>query len=406
MWKKPWTLKEGIAIGAGLTVVGLLLQLTVGGIDWNGFCFPVNVVLLVVFVAVAVAIFLLRNQSYGLRYLSSFYSAVASLFFVVALTVVMGLTRQVPSGMPLMDRLGLTRMLSFWPFVLIYVWMALILSQVVLKSLIGFRSRKLPVLLFHLGLLVVLLCATLGSSDMQRLKMTVGKDTPEWRALDDMGKIHELPIAIQLLDFNIEEYPLRLLLVDNDSGAVVETENLGGWRVDTLKKIGASAPMMARDTTYYIPWQQPGNVRSWLISATSPDGKSIRQGWITCGSYRFPMQLLKVSPQYSIAMAEPEPMRYLSHVQIFTKSGKNIITDIEVNHPFKVDGWMIYQYSYDEKMGKWSEVSVLELVRDPWLPAVYLGILLLALGAIGFFFTSSPGRKSSRIPLNPNSETT
>ncbi|MGI6222343.1 MAG: cytochrome c biogenesis protein ResB [Prevotella sp.] len=404
MWKEPWTLKEGIAIGAGLTVVGLLLQLTVGGIDWNSFGFPVNVVLLVVFIAVAVALYLLRRKSYGIRFLTSPYSGVASLIFAVVFTALMGLTRQVPSGMPQMDKLGLTRMLSFWPFVLIYIWMALILSQVVLKSLMSFQWRKLPVFLFHLGLLIVLLCASLGSSDMQRLKMTVGKDTPEWRAFDDMGTIHELPIAIQLLDFNIEEYPPRLLLVDNDSGTVVETENLGGWRVDTLKKMEESAPMMTRDTTYYISWREPGNVRAWLVRATSPDGKTVKQGWLTCGSYRFPMQLLKVSQQYSIAMAEPEPMRYLSQVQILTKTGKNIFTDIEVNHPFTVDGWKIYQYSYDEKMGKWSDVSVLELVRDPWLPAVYFGILLLALGSIGFFFTSSSRKKS--LPLNSNSETT
>lgn len=385
-------------------IVGLLLQLSVGGIDWNAFSFPVNVILLCLFAVAAVALFLLRGKSYAIRFLSSYYSAVASLVFAVALTAVMGLTRQMPAGMPAHDVLGLTRMLGFWPFVLVYIWMALILSQVVLLSLKGLRWHKLPVLLFHMGLLVVLLCAPLGSSDMQRLKMTVGKDTPEWRAMDDMGKIHELPVAIQLLDFDIEEYPSRLLLVDNDSGSVVKTDNLMGWRVNILKKMDEAAPMMARDTTYYMEWHQPGNVRAWLIKATSPDGKSVRQGWITCGSYRFPMQLLKVNNQYSIAMAEPEPMRYVSHVQILTQSGKNIMTNIEVNHPFSVDGWKIYQYSYDERMGRWSEISVLELVRDPWLPAVYLGILLLALGAAGFFFTS-PWKHSGQDPVQSDIKT-
>ena len=385
-------------IGAGLIFVGLLLQFSAGGIDWSAFSYPVNAILLCLFVVVAAVLFLLRGKSYAIRFLSSYGSAVACLVYAVALTVVMGLTRQVPAGMPSQDVLGLTRMLGFWPFVLIYVWMALILSQVVLLSLKGLAWKRLPVFLFHLGLLVVLLCASLGSADMQRLKMMVGKDTPEWRALDDMGKIHELPVAIQLLDFNIEEYPSKLLLVDNDSGSVVRTDNLMGWRVQILKKMEESAPMMTRDTTYYMTWRQPGNVRAWLVRATSPDGKTLRQGWVTCGSYRFPMQLLKVNAQYSIAMAEPEPMRYTSHVQILTQSGKNIITSIEVNHPFSVDGWRIYQYSYDEKMGRWSEISVLELVRDPWLPVVYFGILLLALGAVGFFF-SSPWRSGGQASV-------
>ena len=312
-------------IGAGLIFVGLLLQFSAGGIDWSAFSYPVNAILLCLFVVVAAVLFLLRGKSYAIRFLSSYGSAVACLVYAVALTVVMGLTRQVPAGMPSQDVLGLTRVLGFWPFVLIYVWMALILSQVVLLSLKGLAWKRLPVFLFHLGLLVVLLCASLGSADMQRLKMMVGKDTPEWRALDDMGKIHELPVAIQLLDFNIEEYPSKLLLVDNDSGSVVRTDNLMGWRVQILKKMEESAPMMTRDTTYYMTWRQPGNVRAWLVRATSPDGKTLRQGWVTCGSYRFPMQLLKVNAQYSIAMAEPEPMRYTSHVQILTQSGKNII---------------------------------------------------------------------------------
>ena len=29
MWSKPWSYKEGLVIGAGLLVIGLLLQMTV-----------------------------------------------------------------------------------------------------------------------------------------------------------------------------------------------------------------------------------------------------------------------------------------------------------------------------------------------------------------------------------------
>ena len=48
---------------------------------------------------------------------------------------------------------------------------------------------------------------------------------------------------------------------------------------------------------------------------------------------------------------------------------------IQVNHPITVNGWKIYQTSYDEKLGRWSETSIVELVLDPWLPMVYAGIL-------------------------------
>ncbi len=57
--------------------------------------------------------------------------------------------------------------------------------------------------------------------------------------------------------------------------------------------------------------------------------------------------------------------------------GKTLVTS--VNHPCRYRGYRIYQYSYDEVGGTY---SVLKLVRDPWLPLIYIGMLLLAAGAL------------------------
>ena len=46
----------------------------------------------------------------------------------------------------------------------------------------------------------------------------------------------------------------------------------------------------------------------------------------------------------------------------------------------------MYQLSYDEKFGKWSKLSVIELVRDPWLPVVYTGIFMMIIGAVYLIF--------------------
>jgi hypothetical protein len=54
-----------------------------------------------------------------------------------------------------------------------------------------------------------------------------------------------------------------------------------------------------------------------------------------------------------------------------------------------IGGWKIYQYSYDTVRGKWSQYSVFELVIDPWLPVVYLGIFMLLAGSV-FLFLSAP----------------
>ena len=75
------------------------------------------------------------------------------------------------------------------------------------------------------------------------------------------------------------------------------------------------------------------------------------------------------------------PKRFASEIQILTKSGDNIHTTVDVNKPVVVEGWKIYQYGYDTAMGKDSQISILELVSDPWLNVVYAGIGMMLLGA-------------------------
>jgi len=68
------------------------------------------------------------------------------------------------------------------------------------------------------------------------------------------------------------------------------------------------------------------------------------------------------------------PKQYTSTLEI---DGKTLSTS--VNHPCRYKGYLIYQSDYDRVNG---EYSVLKLVRDPWLPIVYLGMILLALAAV------------------------
>jgi ABC-type transport system involved in cytochrome c biogenesis permease subunit len=77
-----------------------------------------------------------------------------------------------------------------------------------------------------------------------------------------------------------------------------------------------------------------------------------------------------------------KPKRYASELQIQTKSGKTIQATVDVNKPVEVDGWKIYQYSYDTQMGAMSRISILELVSDPWQPFVYTGIYMMLAGVL------------------------
>ena len=284
VWTNPWSMKEGFLIGGGLVFAGLALQLSVGPVVWEAFTWPANGIVLAGFLAIIALVYILRKKVYAFQFISTYQAAIPAMVYAVVLTIIMGLTRQQVNGT------WLNNMLSFWPFVLIYVYIAVILGVVALKRLCLLRFhrniRNIAFLLNHLGLFLALTMATLGNADMQRVKMICGVGEPEWRALEQNGAIKEMPIAIELKKFIMETY-------DNGS-----------------------------------------------------------------------------------------PKRFASEIQILTKSGKNIETTIDVNKPYEVDGWKIYQYGYDTQMGAQSQISILELVSDPWLPWVYAGFYMMLAGAV------------------------
>lgn len=73
------------------------------------------------------------------------------------------------------------------------------------------------------------------------------------------------------------------------------------------------------------------------------------------------------------------PRQYTSRLLLSDKlSGDLQELRTSVNHPCSYRGYRIYQSGYDTVGGSY---TVLNLVRDPWLPAVCLGMLLLLIGS-------------------------
>lgn len=205
IWTKPWSMIEGFVIGGGLIVVGLMLELCIGPVIWDAFAWPMNCFVLTIFLLSICIIFLFRKKVYIFEYLTTYKAAVPTLIYVVILTLIMGLTHQTVNGV------WFNNMLSFWPFVLIYVLMSIILGIIILKRLSLIRKRKrmrrdIPFLLNHLGLFIVLTTATLGNADIHRLKMVTTKGIPEWRALTPQQDVIELPLAVELKQFIMETY--------------------------------------------------------------------------------------------------------------------------------------------------------------------------------------------------------
>nr|WP_311448090.1 cytochrome c biogenesis protein ResB [uncultured Porphyromonas sp.] len=402
-------MKEGFVTGAGLILVGLALQYSVGPIDWSAFAFPINAICLVLYLAFLALIYALRHRVRLFSFFFTTEAAVPTLIYAALLTVAMGLTRQVAPHERAIDPIGLTRMLSFWPFVLIYGRLTGIVGLIAIRQILHFRLRELPSLLSHLGVFIAIVAATLGSADMERVKLTASMDMPEWRATHEQGFL-ELPLAIQLEKFTIDEYPPKLLIINSKTGKSIPAKNpeivlvdkhfregkLLKWRIRVRQNLPLAAPVVTSDTVRYVGWGSSGAVTALLVEAQPMEGdRAVGKplvGWVTCGSYLFPFQELKLTKDLSLVMARREPERYASRIHVYTRSQKNIVATVEVNKPVSIDGWRIYQLSYDESMGRWSETSTFELVKDPWLPAVYVGIYLLLAGAVLTFIFSQKRR--------------
>lgn len=429
IWTKPWKYKEGTAISIGLLITGALLQFSVGPLDWSLFMCPVNIIVLAVFVALLFITYSFRRRIYLFRFVATAEAAVPALVTASVLTVIMGLTRQMPEGRDAIDPLGLSRMLCFWPFVLIYLWNTVIVAEVAIKQIVHFRKRNIPSLINHIGIFIFVTCGVLGSADMQRLKMYCEKGKPEWRAVDSRGDVHELPFAIELRKFAIDEYPLKLALFDRKSGeplpkdkplsVIVNEEtkscSIMGWDITVEQKIDSALPkpmsrmlsgmpatmakMMKMDelgmritAEGFEKYDGEGAAAAVLLTARKD--REVKKGWVSTGSYMFPMSTLSLDANTELAMMPREPLRYYSDVNVYTKSGSAMQAHIKVNKPYSIGAWKVYQLDFNKEQGKWSTLSVFELICDPWLPATYFGIYMLLIGAVLMFVVA--GRKDKR----------
>ena len=258
-------MKEGFLIGGGLIVAGLMLELSVGPVVWDAFAWPANGIVYASFLALIAVIWLLRKRLYGCQFISTYQAAIPALAYAVVLTIIMGLTRQTVNGK------WFSNMLTFWPFVLIYVYLAVILGQVIVRHTLYFQWRRdIPFMLNHLGLFLAMTTATLGNADMQRLKMITAIGEPEWRALDQQGHVREMPIAIELKKFIMETYddgsPRRFaseIQILTQSGKNIETTvdvnkpvEVEGWKI---YQYGYDTAMGAQSNTSVLelvsdPW--------------------------------------------------------------------------------------------------------------------------------------------------------
>ncbi len=394
MWQFPWQYRESIAFTGGILAVGIALQYTVGAFDFSLLQWPVNLIFGYVLLAALLLMSIKRKSSFY-RWISGIPMAVTLIGTLVVLGILMGLTPQTTTASPhsLPDRLGLTRMTSSWPFVLTYFLTLLSLGALIIRRLIAFRWRDYAFYLNHIGLWLLLFAGGMGASDIKRYVMYVREGEAEWRVYNDQGKMLDLPIAIELIDFSMDEYPPKLAIIDRETGTPqpeakadyfqideqIHEGRLCDWEI-TLKQYIHQA-VRNSDSTYHEV-RMPAASPAALVEVYRPKTGERKEGWICAGNLSQLYMTLNLDEQYCVAMTRPEPKRFVSDINIYTEDRQQAHAILEVNKPYKMGYWMVYQHGYDNEAGPLSTYSSFELVYDPWVIHVYAGIILLALGSV------------------------
>ncbi|MDF9827174.1 hypothetical protein M2447_001263 [Ereboglobus sp. PH5-10] len=391
------TFASAFAAALGVYTAGVAVQLAGGARAVPEPAWPANILLLAAFVILLTAAHVFAGKTAPVRFLRSVPVAISAIALVLAQAVFMGSIRQSPGAGLFGD------ILHSWPFALTMLYFLTNLGLATLGRVYPFRAGNIGFLLNHLGLWIALAAGLLGSGDLARLRMQLTPGHPEWRALDsshgDHAHVVEMPFAFELKQFEMDVFSAKIALLDtatNKLASPVEipapgvTFTLGDWNV-TIEQNLPEASYFA-DAYHAMPGET-GTVPAARVSAKHLYSKEqIKRGWISCGNFANPPAILELGEGLALAMPEPEAKRYASRVEVFTDEQERFSATVEVNKPLSLRGWKIYQLSYDERRGRWSQISIVELVRDPWLPAVYTGVFMMMAGAI---FTMARMRKAN-----------
>ncbi|MBQ8810772.1 MAG: cytochrome c biogenesis protein ResB [Bacteroidales bacterium] len=189
--------------------LALLIQFLTGYFPVSFMAFPLNVMVLLLWLIVMSALWKYNRKSLFIRLMLSKESTVSCIVVLVFMCLVIGLT-------------GNRRLVQTWPFLSIILYFQTVLFFVILrgwreKTATGARlgSIRWRFLLNHVGLLVAVAAAFWGAPDSDTLRLYANIDIPVNEAYRMNGSRVRLPYEVTLDDFVVETY-------DNGTPALYE----------------------------------------------------------------------------------------------------------------------------------------------------------------------------------------
>lgn len=400
-----WGYKESIFVGALLLLTGLALQVLIGNDVNIELRWPFNFIVFSVHIILCIFSFVFFKGTTIIRWISRVPASMVSIVMVLFLTMLIGTIPQtLENKSAFLTLFGLNKITQTWYFLFVIFFFSTCLLMVSIKRIsLGFVSN-LGFLANHLGLYIALNAGVFGSGDLVRNTMELKENKISWVANDANNKAVEMPIAVVLEDFVMDEFAPKLAIINHKgdlltkkgknlfmvkNGLKVELEN--NYSVEVVNYI----PEAVKFDSSYRSVNQEGATPAVYVKVGNAKTGFKAEGWLASGTFLYDQQHLALEQHHFLVLTKPEPKKFSSKIKVFTVDKEEYSTVLEVNKPFEVMGWKMYQLSYDQRFGKYSTTSTIELVKDPWLPVVYLGVFMMIAGAIYLFFIGNIKSKNN-----------
>jgi hypothetical protein len=395
--KKIWGYPESFMIAFELLILGFAFEVITGGHGASSPHMPYNLYILFAYIVLTVVLHIYYRNNQIIKWLSSVPASISAISVYALLVLLLGFIPQDKSTYRLLELLGFNHLKNSWPFIIIEIYVITSLGLVILRKTLPVTRRNVGFFLNHFGLWLTLVSAGLGSGDLKRLSLDlIVKGDYNNLASDGKREIYALPFSMKLLDFQIHYYNPKIAIADSKSGELTRQHGeilpliekgaevqLQDWKIKVTELI----PYALKSDSGYYASSEPGTAAAaYIIAKNAHSGDSVK-GWLCSGgTMRLDPKFIYINKKQILFITAPEPKKFQSKVVIRNTIGKTDTLFLEVNKPHNEKGWKLYQMSYDETMGKDSQVSIIEAVRDPWLPVVYIGIFCLIAGSLYLFW--------------------
>ncbi|MCF8381793.1 MAG: cytochrome c biogenesis protein ResB [Bacteroidales bacterium] len=357
---------------------------------------PLNALIGVSFAFILVFLHIFYSDYDSVKWLARVPASISSVVLFTFLTLILGLSIQNdPHASKILKITGLSHVRTSFAFLFSGMYLLTTLGLVILRRFKKITFRNIGFLLNHLGLWIIIFAGSLGAGDVIRLNIFVNENESSSIGYTDNRQAVNLPFRVKLLDFSIEEFNTKLVFVNNsDMSFAGEFENnlimlqeglefeIAEWEFKVLEYLNSA---IMDSAGVYIPSSDTLAYPVARIFALNRQTDQELKGYISCGNKIIPPKFLKLDNQHTLAMSFPEPKEYSSLLELIDSKARVDTLKLIVNKPIKIDGYDLYQLSYDEKMGKWSKLSVINAIKDPWLPVIYIGIFMLIAGSLYLF---------------------